>query len=78
MFDRVMWGEHVWLVVAAVFMVIAAFALLWLGSVEVAFVTATIGIVAWFLNLRNRLKKTIPATVDEDDEEDSVERDENQ
>ena len=31
---------------------------LWRGYTDAAFVTATLGIVAWFLDLRNRLRRT--------------------
>jgi uncharacterized membrane protein len=37
---------------------IAAF-FLWLGNLDVAFVVGTLGIVAWFLNIRFKLKAAI-------------------
>jgi hypothetical protein len=57
-------------------MVVAATALLWRWNVEVAFVAATLGMVCWFLNLRNRIKKSIVEEPEED--EASGEEDENQ
>ena len=71
-------AERLWMVVAGLCMVVAAVALLWRWNVEVAFVAATLGLVCWFLNLRTRLKKSIP-TLDEDvDEEDFGEKDEDE
>lgn len=69
-------AERVWIIVAGVCMIVAAIALLWRWNVEVAFVAATLGIVCWFLNLRNRLKKTIVNEIEEN--EVSGEEDENQ
>jgi hypothetical protein len=57
-------------------MIVAGAALLWRWNVEVAFVAATLGVVCWFLNLRNRLKKTIVNEIEENTE--SGEEDENQ
>jgi hypothetical protein len=51
-------------------MIVAGLALLWRWNVEVAFVAATLGIVCWFLNMRNRLKKSI---VNETQEKEEVE-----
>jgi hypothetical protein len=58
-------GERLWMVAAAGCMIIAAAALLWRWNVEAAFVAATLGIVCWFLNMRNRLKKSIVEEVEE-------------
>ena len=69
-------AERVWMIAAGACMIVAATALVWRWNVEVAFVAATLGIVCWFLNLRNRLKKTIVQEVEED--EDSGEEDETQ
>lgn len=52
-------AERVWMIAAALCMIVAATALLWRWNLEVAFVTAALGAVCWFLSLRNRLKKTI-------------------
>jgi uncharacterized membrane protein len=69
-------AERAWLIVAGACMIVAAIALLWRWNVEVAFVAATLGIVCWFLNLRNRLKKTIVNEVEENEDSGGV--DENQ
>lgn len=69
-------SERWWMIAAGAFMIVAAAALLWQWNVEMAFVAATLGMVCWFLNLRNRLKKTIVEEIKED--EASGEDDENQ
>jgi Zn-dependent protease len=69
-------AERVWMITAGACMIVAATALLWRWNVEVAFVAATLGVVCWFLNLRNRLKKTIVNEIEE--HEDSGEEDEHQ
>ena len=43
-----------WLIVSGVAMASAA-VLLWLGKFDVAFIVATVGLVAWFLNYRVQL-----------------------
>jgi hypothetical protein len=60
--------ERWWMIAAGVCMIVAATALLWRWNVEVAFVSATLGIVCWFLNMRNRLKKSIVTEVAEDED----------
>ena len=52
-----------WSIVAGACLVVAA-ALLFLARVDAAFVAATLGIVAWFWNERNRLR---PAGIESDD-----------
>jgi lysylphosphatidylglycerol synthetase-like protein (DUF2156 family) len=69
-------GERLWMAAAGACMLVAAAALLWRWNVEVAFVAATLGIVCWFLNMRNRLKKSIVEEIDENT--DSGDVDENQ
>ncbi len=71
-------AERLWMVVAGLCMVVAAVALLWRWNVEVAFVAATLGLVCWFLNLRTRLKKSIPTSDEDVDEEDFGEKDEDE
>lgn len=68
-------AERRWTMASGACMIVAATALV-LWEVEVAFVAATLGIVCWFLNLRNRLKSSIVQDVEED--EASGEEDENQ
>jgi lysylphosphatidylglycerol synthetase-like protein (DUF2156 family) len=69
-------AERVWMIAAVACLVVAGAALLWRWNVEAAFVAATLGVVCWFLNMRNRLKKTIVNEIEEN--EVSGEEDENQ
>lgn len=71
-------AERLWMIGAGLCMVVAAIALMWRWNVEVAFVSATLGVVCWFLSLRNRLKKTIVDSQEIDEIADSDETDENQ
>jgi hypothetical protein len=48
--------ERLWLVAAAAFLTAAAFLLL-RSHTDAAFVTAALGVCAWFLNVRDRLKR---------------------
>lgn len=47
-----------WNIVAAVCLIAAAI-LWWCARVETAFVVATLGLVAWFLDQRNRLRRIV-------------------
>ena len=62
--------ERRWSIVAGACLVAAA-ALLVVSRVDAAFVVATLGVVAWFWNERNRLR---PAGIEDDEE--SLEEDE--
>ena len=55
--------ERAWIIVSGVCLIVAA-AFLWRANLDVAFVAATLGVVAWFLNLRDRLRKTMIAAGD--------------
>ena len=71
--------ERAWIIVSGLCLLIAA-VFMWRDNLDAAFVSATLGAVAWFLSLRDRLRKTIiPARDDEDEEEtnDSGDQDEN-
>ena len=69
-------AERAWMIAAGLCMVVAVYALLWRWNLDVAFVSATLGVVCWFISFRNRLKKTI---VNENEiEEDCGERDDHQ
>lgn len=68
-------AERVWMIAAALCMIVAATALLWRWNLEVAFVTAALGAVCWFLSFRNRLKKTIVNDAPADEDEDLGEED---
>lgn len=48
-------SERRWNTVALAFLFAAALCLVLLSNMEAAFVAATLGIVAWFFSLRNRL-----------------------
>lgn len=43
-----------WILVSCVLLVVSAF-LLWRGRMEATFVVATLGVLAWFLNVRANL-----------------------
>ncbi|MGB7925780.1 MAG: hypothetical protein WCF57_21255 [Pyrinomonadaceae bacterium] len=50
--------ERLW-VVASGLCLVAAAVFLWRAQMDAAFVAATLGVVAWFLGLRDRLRKTV-------------------
>ena len=50
--------ERTWTIIAGICLIVAA-AFLLRDNINVAFVAATLGIVAWFLGLRERLRKGI-------------------
>ena len=52
--------ERIWTIVAALFAV-AAGVLLWRNNLPAAFVTATLGAVAWFLSYRWQLRAKVIA-----------------
>lgn len=54
-------SERIWIMLAAVLVIVAA-ALLWRNNVSAAFVTATLGAVAWFLSYRVQMRTKIAAT----------------
>lgn len=69
-------SQHRWLIAAGVCLFLAVIALL-LGRMNAAFVVATLGVVAWFWNERNRLS---PAGIEaeetlEDEDEENEDRD---
>jgi hypothetical protein len=59
--------NRVWIVLAG-FSAACAAVLLWLGHSDVAFVVATIGVVAWFINYRTKLKEVTTAAQAENSE----------
>jgi hypothetical protein len=72
------WLERAWAIAAIGFLFIAAFFLL-RENYNAAFVAATLGAVAWFMNYRSQLRARIiepaePSDVDEDDFEDEDEK----
>jgi hypothetical protein len=46
--------EKLWIIVACLCAVVAA-VFLWRGNIDGAFVSGALGLVAWFLDVRNRL-----------------------
>lgn len=65
--------QVLWLVVAFAF-VFAAAVLWWLGNYDVAFVLATLGVCAWFLNMRVKLKRiTVVEQIQENEGEENDE-----
>jgi hypothetical protein len=72
--------ERAWWVVSGLCLLVAAL-FFWRGNMDVAFVAGALGVVAWFLSLRVRLRKTIiPASSDDKAETDinnSGDQDEN-
>jgi hypothetical protein len=50
--------ERAWIIVSG-FCLVAAAVFLWRAHLDAAFVAATLGVIAWFLGLRDRLRKTI-------------------
>jgi hypothetical protein len=63
--------ERAWMIVAGLCLLVAA-AFWWHDHINATFVAATLGVLAWFLNLRGQLKKKIvmadePLEGEEDD-----------
>jgi hypothetical protein len=59
--------ERIWIVGAGVLVIVAA-AFLWRNNVSAAFVTATLGAVAWFLSYRAQIRAKFGATEVESNE----------
>ena len=53
--------ERIWIILAAVMVVVAA-GFLWRNNMSAAFVTATLGAVAWFLSYRAQIRARLAAT----------------
>ncbi|HEV2763258.1 MAG TPA: hypothetical protein VGV38_09820, partial [Pyrinomonadaceae bacterium] len=53
--DALPGSPHLWTTVCAACLVVSA-ALILKGQAEAAFVTAAVGVLAWFINVRNRLR----------------------
>jgi hypothetical protein len=60
--------ERAWIIISGLCLVVAAF-FVWRSNLDGAFVAATLGVVAWFLNLRQRLRKTI---IEDEEEEHAI------
>jgi hypothetical protein len=50
--------ERVWIAISILCLIAAAFFWLGRGNLDRAFVAAALGLVAWFLSLRNRLRSS--------------------
>ncbi len=69
--------ERIWIIVAAIMVIVAA-TFLWRNNVSVAFVTATLGAVAWFLSYRAQIRAKLAETeVDSNEPETDEDPDEN-
>jgi hypothetical protein len=61
--------ERISIIAAAVFLLVAAL-LLWRNNLTGAFVTATLGVVAWFLSYRSQMRAKVsiePASEGDED-----------
>ena len=68
-------AERTWIIIAALFALTAG-VLLWRNNMSAAFVTATLGAVAWFLSYRAQMRAKIVAAERESEEQESCEADE--
>jgi len=64
--------ERIWTIVAALFSV-AAGVLLWRNNLSAAFVTATLGAVAWFLSYRVQLRGKVTAAEEMSNDQETYE-----
>lgn len=69
--------ERVWIIISGLGVVVAG-AFLWQGNITVTFVAATLGVVAWFLSLRDRLQKNILPASEEAEEEQNTNGDQDE
>jgi F0F1-type ATP synthase assembly protein I len=67
--------ERIWIILSAVLVIVAA-AFLWRNNTSGAFVTATLGAVAWFLSYRVQLRTKIAAERESNEQENYEESDE--
>ncbi len=59
--DCEMTTERIWIILAAVMAAVAG-AFVWWNNMSAAFVTATLGAVAWFLSYRAQIRARLAAT----------------
>ena len=59
--------ERIWIIMAAIMVIVAA-VFLWRNNVSAAFVTATLGAVAWFLSYRAQIRAKLAASEGESSE----------
>ena len=65
--------ERLWIIAAGLLLVVAAF-FLWRNNLSAAFVTGTLGAVAWFLSYRSQLHRKTVNEVEVESKENSDER----
>lgn len=65
-------AERIWIIIAALF-ALAAGVLLWRNNMPAAFVTATLGAVAWFLSYRVQMRAKVDAAEEESNKQGSHE-----
>jgi uncharacterized membrane protein len=70
--NREMTSERIWIVVAAVMAAVAG-VFLWWNNMSAAFVTATLGAVAWFLSYRAQIRARLAATEADVEEAETIE-----
>ena len=63
--------ERAWIIISGLCLIAAA-VFVWRAHLDAAFVTAALGCVAWFLSLRQRLRKTIITTDDSTIDEEHI------
>jgi hypothetical protein len=69
--------KHVWMALALIFIIVAAMSL-WQQHYDAAFVTATLGALAWFLNYRAGAKEVLSRLNEDDRQYDEPGSDEDQ
>ncbi|HKP37037.1 MAG TPA: hypothetical protein VJT71_09270 [Pyrinomonadaceae bacterium] len=66
-------AERVWSILAGIMLLVAA-VFLWRNNLSAAFVTATLGVIAWFLSFRAQVRtraatETEPEPIEDTDED---------
>lgn len=51
--------ERVWIIVSVLCLISAIFFWIWRDNIDAMFIAAALGAVAWFLSLRNRLRRSV-------------------
>lgn len=53
--------ERIWIIVAGLFVIVAA-VFLWRNNLSAGFVSAALGAIAWFLSYRSKLRAQVAAS----------------
>ena len=61
-------SERIWIMLAAAMVIVAA-AFLWRNNMSAAFVTATLGAVAWFFSYRAQMRAKLAAAEEDPGEQ---------